>query len=85
MFRFKGFKPETGKRQNPLNKERVWKQENDKILSIQKDSGNRKMTKSFKYGRVWKQGNDIMYDVCVKKGNVFKKDHKILWLVKKRH
>ena len=69
----KGTCLETGKRQNILNTESVWKQENDKILWIQKESGNRKLTKSFEYGksletgkwqnplnteRVWKQGND---------------------------
>ena len=91
----KGTCLETGKRQNILNTESVWKQENDKILWIQKESGNRKLTKSFEYGksletgkwqnplnteRVWKQGNDKI--PWIRKVSRNRDNSKILWIRK---
>ena len=93
----KGTCLETGKRQNILNTESVWKQENDKILWIQKESGNRKLTKSFEYGksletgkwqnplnteRVWKQGNDKIPWIRCQRILFFLLFGKILWIRK---
>ena len=47
---------ETGNWQNPLNTERVWKQENDKIPWIRKVFGNRETTKSLEYGKCLETG-----------------------------